>query len=278
VAASYLTINFTRSADSMLIGRYWGAGPLGLYSRAMNLLLLPTRQLGAPARRVAVPAFSRVQDDPDRLARVYLRMANLIMWITGPIFGFLFVASTPVIVLTLGSKWRTAGPVFQVLAIFALGQLLYESSVWLLISRGLSRRLLKISLIVCPVTVLGYAAGLPFGIKGVAWSGALVMLATFPWMLNLSFRGTPLTLHRLGKRLVFPVTTTLLGVAAGELALHLVIPASTISQILVGGAGFAAGCAVMLLLEPVRQEVTALRELLRVAGLGSPTPLVESLD
>ena len=48
VAASYLVFNVNRSADSILIGWYWGAGPLGLYSRAYNLLMLPVRQLGAP--------------------------------------------------------------------------------------------------------------------------------------------------------------------------------------------------------------------------------------
>jgi len=278
VAASYLTISFTRSSDSMLIGRYWGAGPLGLYSRAMNLLLLPTRQLGAPARRVAVPAFSRVQNDRDRLARVYLRMANLIMWITGPIFGFLFVAATPVIVLTLGYKWRAAAPVFQILAIFALGQLLYESIIWLLVSRGESQRLLKMSLIACPITVLSYVIGLPFGIKGVAWSGALGMLAVFPWMLNFSFRGTALKLSDLGKNLFYPVITTLAGVAAGEMVLHAAVGLSNFPQILVIGAGFTAGCAVMLLLPPVREEVRGLKDLLRIAGVIPAAPVAECLD
>ena len=65
VAASYLVFNVNRSADSILIGWYWGAGPLGLYSRAYNLLMLPVRQLGAPARSVAIPAFSRVQATPN---------------------------------------------------------------------------------------------------------------------------------------------------------------------------------------------------------------------
>lgn len=277
VAASYLAIIFTRSADSILIGRYWGAGPLGLYSRAINLLLLPVRQLGAPARRVAVPAFSRVQDDPDRLARVYLSTANLIMWLTAPIFGFLFVAATPVIVLTLGDKWRAAGPVFQILAIFALGQLLYELTIWLFISRGQSKRLLKMALIICPITVISYAIGLPFGIKGVALSGALVMLAIFPWILSFSFRGTALTLRRLGKTLLYPVITSLIGVVAGELALHAAIHLSIISQILIVAAAFAGGCSLALFFSPVRKEVKGLRELLRSAGVMPTASLVESI-
>lgn len=278
VAASYFTYSTTRSTDSILIGWYWGAGPLGLYSRAMNLLLLPVRQFGAPARSVAVPAFSRLQNDPDRLAQFYLRTANLIMWITAPIFGFLFVAATPVIVLTLGYQWRDAGPVFQNLAIFALGQLLYESVVWLLVSRGQSRRLLKLVLIMCPITVCSYVIGLPFGIRGVALSGALGMLVTFPWILSFSFRGTKLTLAGFGRHLVYPILTCLAGVATGELALHVVGRMPTGLQILIVGAAFAVGCSFALILEPVREEVKRLKDLLRSSRAMSWPPLVENLD
>src|SRR5271156_2594238 len=106
VAASYFIITVSRSADNVLIGRYIGSGPLGLYSRAYNLLMLPVRQLSAPAASVAVPAFSRTQGDAERFARYYLRAVNLLMWISAPIFGFLFVAAMPVIILMLGSQWR----------------------------------------------------------------------------------------------------------------------------------------------------------------------------
>jgi O-antigen/teichoic acid export membrane protein len=269
VAASYLTFNLTRSADSILIGWYWGAGPLGLYSRAMNLLLLPVRQLGAPARSVAISGFSRLQDDPPRLARYFLRTSNLIMWATAPIFGFLFVAATPVIVLALGRKWQAAAPVFQLLAIFALGQLLYESTIWLIVSRGQSRRLLKLALLVSPITIASYAIGLPFGIRGVALSGALLMLAIFPWILRFSFRGTKLTLQDLGKNIQLPLITCLAGVSCGEVGLHLAAHLSVVPQLLVIAPTFAAGSALMLLIPAVREEVKALMELVRNARVMS---------
>ena len=121
------------------------------------------------------------------------------MWIIAPIFGFLFVAAVPVIVLALGNRWRGAAPVFQILAIFALGQLLLESTLWLFVSRGQSQRLLKLLLIISPIIIGSYAIGLPFGIKGVALSGSLVLLVIFPWILKFSFRGTNLTFSVLGR-------------------------------------------------------------------------------
>lgn len=276
VAASYLIFNVNRSADSVLIGWQWGAGPLGLYSRAYNLLMLPVRQLGAPARSVAVPAFSRVQADPERLARYYLRTANLIMWILAPTFGFLFVAAVPVIVLMLGNRWREAAPVFQILAIFALGQLLLESVNWLLVSRGQSRRLLKLMAIVSPIIVSGYAIGLPFGIKGVALSGSLVLLGIFPWILRFAFRGTNLTLRRLGNSIVYPVSVCLAGVGASELTLQLIAHKSVGSQLMVTALGFAVGTLLSMLIPAVRGEIMSLKALFSKSRSGSLPELVET--
>jgi O-antigen/teichoic acid export membrane protein len=261
VAISYLIFNVNRSADSILIGWHWGAGPLGLYSRAYNLLMLPVRQLGAPARSVAVPTFSRVQDDPERLARYYLGTANLIMWITAPIFGFLLVAAVPVIVLTLGDRWRAAAPVFQILAISALVQLLFESTLWLFVSRGQSQRLLKLLLIITPVIVGSYAIGLPFGIKGVALSGSLVLLVIFPWILKFSFSSTNLTLQRFGQAILYPIAASLAGICLAKLALHLTAPQRPVLQLMITALGFASGCALSALIPRVRQEVMSLKTL-----------------
>jgi O-antigen/teichoic acid export membrane protein len=278
VAASFLIFNVNNSADNILIGWYWGAGPLGLYSRAYNLLMLPVRHLGAPARSVAIPAFSRVQADPERLARYYLRTVNLFMWIGAPIFGFLFVAATPVIVLTLGSRWRETVPVFQILNICAMGQLLLESTLWLFVSRGQSQRLLKLLLIISPIVIGSYAIGLPFGIKGVALSGSLTLLAIFPWILKFSFRGTNLTLQRLGLAILCPISVCLAGVCMAELTLHLIAHQRTISELLIIALGFAAGCLLSMFVPQVREEVMSLKILFSKSRSAVSPDLAESLS
>jgi len=270
VAASYLVFNLIRSTDNVLIGRYWGAGPLGLYSRAYNLLMLPVSQLNAPAGSVAIPAFSRIQDDPELFARYYLRVVNLIMWISAPLFGFLFVAAKPVIVLILGDKWWGAAPVFQILVISALGQLLLESIVWLFVSRGQSKRLLKLLLTLSPLIIGSFVIGLPFGIKGVALSFSLVLLATLPWILKFAFRGTNLTLQRLGQALLCPVSLSLVGILFAEFAIHVIIPHRTLSQLLVAALGFAAACSLLALIPQIREEIMSFRRLLSELQPSSP--------
>jgi PST family polysaccharide transporter len=262
VAVSYVIYNVNRNADNVLIGRYWGAGPLGLYSRAYNLLMLPMRQLTGPVASVVVPAFSRIQNDPERFARYYLRAVNLVMWLTAPVFGFLFVAAEPVIVLALGRQWRGAAPVFQILAIAALGQLLLDSTVWLFVSRGQSGRLLKLLLIISPLIVGSFAIGLPFGMKGVALSGSVGLVAMLPWVLKSAFRGTHLTLQRLGQAILYPIILSLAGVVASELAIHLIAPQRIVSQLLVAALGFAAACSLSALIPAIREEIRAFGVLL----------------
>ncbi len=271
VAASYLIYNMNRSADNVLIGWYWGAGPLGLYSRAYNLLMLPMRQLSAPIGSVLVPAFSRLQHDPERFARYYLRAINLVMWMSAPLFGFLLVAAEPVIVLTLGNQWRQAAPVFQILAISAWGQLLLDSTIWSFVSRGKSERLLKLLLVISPIMVGSFAIGLPFGIKGVALSGSVVLLAILPWILKFTFRGTNLTLLRLGGAILYPISLCIVGVFLAELALHLVAPQRTASQLLVAALGFIAAYSLSAFIAPVRREVMSFKELFRDLRLSSQT-------
>lgn len=276
VAASYFIVTVSRSADNVLIGWYSGAGPLGLYSRAYNLLMLPVRQLIFPAGSVAIPAFSRTQGDPERFARYYLRAVSVIVWISAPLFAFLFVAAGPVILLILGSQWREAAPVFQILVIAAIGQLFLETTIWLFVSRGQSQELLKLLVIISLILVGSYAIGLPFGIKGVALSGSVVLLVIFPWILKFSFRGTNLTLQRLGRAILQPITLSAAGACVAKLALYLIYPRGIVSQLLVVGFGFAVCYSLSVLIPTVRKEVIALIKLLRDStAMPSPEPAGE---
>jgi PST family polysaccharide transporter len=271
VAASYLVLTVNRSIDNVLVGWYWGAAPLGLYSRACNLLMIPVRQLSAPAGSVAIPAFSRLQDDQERFARYFLRTINLILWIIAPAFAFLFVTATPVIVLLLGNQWSGAAPVFQILSISAFAQLLLEAMIWVFVSRGESKELLKILLKISPLVVVGFAVGLPFGIRGVALCGSLSLVALLPYTLQAAFRGTSLNLSRLGKVSVLPVGIALAGLLVAELSLRSFSPQHYVSQLAVAAVGFAATYSVAALFPRVRGEISSVKTLFNESRLTGET-------
>jgi O-antigen/teichoic acid export membrane protein len=262
VAASYVITNVATNADNVLIGWYWGAAPLGLYSRAYNLLTLPVRQLNIPIGSVAFPTLSRIQNEPERFARYYLQAIKLVMWPGAAIFGFLFVAARPVIIIALGKQWLQAAPIFQILAISAMAQLVFESIMWILISRGQSARLLKLMAVVAPIMVCSFAIGLPFGAKGVAWGGSLTLAFAIPWMLRYAFHGTALTLRSFGQAVWVPITLCLVSVCAAEVVCRLVAPQNPLWHLLLVALVFAVTYALSIAIRPVRQDLPPFRELL----------------
>jgi len=116
------------------------------------------------------------------------------------LFGFFVCCCRTSLVLVLGAKCassaRFPGPYH-----LGFGQLLLQSTMWLFVSRGQSARLLRLMLIISPISVGSYMIGLPFGIRWVALSLSLVLLAILPWILNSAFVGR-VTLRRLGRALL----------------------------------------------------------------------------
>jgi len=253
----------SRILDQILIGRYWGAGPLGLYSKAYNLLVLPFRQLDAPLATVALPALSRVQDEPERQARYFLRTANLLMWITLPLVGYLFVCSDSVIVVVLGDQWRESAAVFRIFAVATPALPLFRLSTLLLQSRGRTDRLLKLVLLRSPIIAGSAFVGLPFGINGVALALAVAMLATMPWVLSYTFAGTRLTLPHVGRAVLYPLLVWLVTVGVTPLVLQLTAVRGDFPRLTVAALSFVAIHLLAALAPPVGRELRSLRELLR---------------
>src|SRR4029077_19882529 len=61
LTASTLIWSLARGADGLLIGKFYGPGPLGLYSRAYALLMRPVDQFISPLQAVFLPTLSRLQ-------------------------------------------------------------------------------------------------------------------------------------------------------------------------------------------------------------------------
>jgi PST family polysaccharide transporter len=183
------------------------------------------------------------------------------MWAIAPTFAVLFVAAQPVILVVLGHQWRAAAPVFQILVISALAQPLFQLTIWSLVSRGQSAQLLRLWIIMSAIMVGSFVVGLPFGIKGVALSGSLAQIAMLPWILKSTFRGTNLTLNRIGHAIVCPILLSLAGICSTELVLRPLAPQRIVSQLIVIALGFAAVFSFSALIPPVRKEVMSFREL-----------------
>lgn len=164
---------FARNADNALIGKFWGAYELGLYSRAYQMLLMPMQQINAPLASVAVPALSRLADSPERYRDAYLKILEKLVMITMPLGAFMIATSDWLVLFLLGPQWKETGTIFMLLGIAAIIQPVTKTSWWLFSTQGRSRDLFRWGIIGAVIAVGSIIAGLPWGAKGVAATYAL---------------------------------------------------------------------------------------------------------
>ena len=124
------------NTDNILLGRFWGADALGLYGRAYQLATLPVQQLTGALGGVALSGFSGIQDDPDRLAKSFLRAYSLLVSLTIPIAISCPLFAEEIIGVVLGAKWMEVAPIFRLLAPTALVFALANPLSWLVMSTG----------------------------------------------------------------------------------------------------------------------------------------------
>ena len=173
----FTTINyFSRNLDNLLIGRFWGAQQLGLYSRAYQLMSLPIDQINEPVTSVALPSLSRLKESPEDYRRAYLRMLEKIALLTMPSVVLMIVTSDWIIHIILGSQWVGAIRIFVLLGITGLFQPIANTTGWLLISQGRANDMLKWGLMSGPIIIAAIVAGLPWGAVGVATSYAVARI------------------------------------------------------------------------------------------------------
>lgn len=185
------TLNyFARNADNILIGRFWGAGPLGYYTRAYNILLVPLWQINAPLTQVAIPALSRLQSDPNKFKNYFLRATGVISYLTVPLVTILAVLSDEIVLVLLGEQWKEVGALFRILSVTAIIQPIMNITGWVFITLGRTDRMVKLAYITIPLCILAFVIGLPWGPRGVACSYSVYNLIIFYPLLRVTFKDT----------------------------------------------------------------------------------------
>lgn len=214
---------FARNADNLLIGKFCGSGPLGLYSKAYGLLMLPLRQIKGPISAVAIPALSRLQDDPERYRRYYYRAMNTIAFITMPLVVMLAAMSHEVVTIVLGKQWTDSAIIFKVLAFAAVFQPIWSALGWIYVSLGQTKRMMRWGMAMVPLIVLSFVIGLPWGGLGVATSYtvcylSLILVPSF-WY---AYRYSPVNLTGLFRSIRCPLVLGLCVYCAMEFMRHYV--------------------------------------------------------
>lgn len=178
----------SRNVDGLLIGRVLGAGPLGIYSMATQIMLFPLQQVSGVIVKVLFPTLTQIQGDLARLRRAYLKAVATIVFITFPLMGGLFALADEFVFVVFGNGWAEMAPILKVLAWVGMMQSVGTTMGVIYLAVGRPDIALRVTLVVSPILIGGIAAGLHWGIMGVAVGYALASFSLFYYTAVTAFR------------------------------------------------------------------------------------------
>ena len=182
------------TSDTVLIGKFFGAAQLGLYTRASVLMSRPMQQILAPITAVMDPVLARLQSDPERYRRSFLRTFDALAMLVLPISALCFALAKPIVLVVLGPRWTGSIPLLSLFAAVAISSPLAALVSWLYQSQGRGRDQLINHTSAGLITVAAYVVGLPWGPRGVILSLAIASaLIRLPVVYHIAGRSGPVS-------------------------------------------------------------------------------------
>jgi lipopolysaccharide exporter len=110
--------NASRYFDKMLIARFFGTGPMGLYNMGYNLADIPAIYVGEQVGQVLLPSLAQLP--PERRPAALERSAAMLGLIIFPMAVGLGVVAPSLVALALSAEWQGVAPLLTILAVLAV--------------------------------------------------------------------------------------------------------------------------------------------------------------
>jgi len=199
----------SHNLDSILLGKFFGAVPVGLYSRAKQLTTIPVNQLIEPIKYIALPGLSTLQNDPAKYRNYFEKMLAVISFIYMPLIVYIGIYSHPIVYIALGSQWMDVVPIFRLLAISMFASPVVTLLGMIMLSSGQSKRYLLWGLFTSTCTIVAFAVGIRWGLIGIAASWPIATAINLIFSLFFVFNATPVGIASTLNNIYRPVITSI---------------------------------------------------------------------
>jgi PST family polysaccharide transporter len=163
------------NVDFAVIGKYFSAFELGLYTRAFYMMSIPIQRIAFTMSAILFPVFSELQHDKEKIAEGYFKSINIASLFVFPIMVGMSVGAELVIIGVFGENWYGAVPVFRILCIAGLFKAVFHLAGPVAQATGHVFHEAKRQVIYFIVLLLSALAGVHYGIEGV---GIAVMVGS----------------------------------------------------------------------------------------------------
>lgn len=159
---------FNQRSDNMLIGYYLGPVALGYYTVGYRLLLIMVQLLTNVTAQVALPIFSRMQQEPERMRKAFYQVTEYTSLISFPAFLGMAVLAPELVQSLFGNEWLPSVPVMRILAFVGILQSIYFFNGTILLAIGKPGWRLKLQCLNATCNVITFFILVKWGIAAVA--------------------------------------------------------------------------------------------------------------
>jgi len=217
---------FSQNLDYFLAGNLLGDESLAFYSRAKQLVLIPTEIITATAYGLLLSAFSRLLSNKTELRKLYLLSASVVALPTIVIAVLLILIAPEMIILLFGQQWQESALPLQILAfngffaLYTIGDALFVSQrkiVWQMCSQTTF------------AVSVGVAAllGAQWGVVGIAIGVLISTGACFSYVALMSLRIVGASVSELALSLLPALVVAVVLLASGVVVKRLLIAMQT---------------------------------------------------
>ena len=159
------------NTDNILIGRFAGAGAVGLWGKANALATIPS-PIGSMINKIGFPALAKIQEDRTKVTEGVMRMFDIMLLATLPVAATILIAGNRLILLLLGPDWLAMVPILKVLTIgMTINMVFFTINEPALNSIGQARVQSYLQALYCIMFVTLLLVLVPkFGAIGAAWA------------------------------------------------------------------------------------------------------------
>jgi PST family polysaccharide transporter len=133
--------------DRIMLGYYISKSDLGRYTMASDLATLPSQSIIGPAMQTAMAAFSKINDDPARLAGAYLKASRFTLMLAVPACIGMSLTSDLIFDVLFGAKWKGADVYLKWLSLTTICYVYYQPVYALALSTNNTKAVFKVTLI-----------------------------------------------------------------------------------------------------------------------------------
>lgn len=173
---------FSHSVPDLILGKLATMSDVGLFSRALGLLLFLNKMVAMAVQPVVLPHLSEIKRSGSCVSQAYLRASVMQAAFSLPLFALVSVIALPLIRVMFGDQWDFAAPIASILALWAIFQTIHCFSSVALIAAGEEKKSMEKEIVIFISRFVAIVATASYGLDMVAWG--MVLSGIIEYLVN----------------------------------------------------------------------------------------------